>query len=86
MKTILKRYFQIDRNVRRLDVLRAAHQRTLHAIMPDYVAHLLRNSCTNNSNDVNLYEEIQEQQNNVSSDTRMIPMTLTVSTFNNKKQ
>lgn len=76
---------QINRDMRRLDVLRTAHRRTLHAVMPDHVAHMLRNSCISNRNDTkNLCEEIQQRQNNVSTDTQLIPVTITVSTFNHK--
>lgn len=66
-------------------MLRTAHRRTLRAVMPDHVAHMLRSSYISNANDAdNLCEETQRRQNNVSTDTQLIPVTITVSTFNHE--
>ncbi|VVC26042.1 Hypothetical protein CINCED_3A010240 [Cinara cedri] len=42
---------KIDRDMRRLNVLRVAHRRTLHTIIPDHVADLLRKTYSGDAND-----------------------------------
>lgn len=67
---------KVDRDLRRLRVLREAHRRTLHAIVPDHVATLLRRSCRNDANDADdECERTQHQQNYGFGETRPIRTT-----------
>lgn len=69
----------MDRNVRRLCVLREAHRRTLHAIIPDHVTNLLRKRCINDPNDADdEFEGTQSQQSYVFGENRPIPVKITV--------
>lgn len=73
----------MDRDMRRLDVLRTAHRRTLHAIMPDHIAHSLQNSCDSNVNNVNsLCGRTLHKQNNVPSSIQPKLLTINVSIIN----
>lgn len=70
----------MDRDMRRLDVLRTAHRRTLHAIMPDHIAHTLQNSCDSIVNNANsLSGRTLHRQNNVPSSTQPTLLTINVS-------
>lgn len=62
--------------MRRLGVLCTAHRRTLHAVMPDHVVHLLRNTC-GDANDANgLCQGTLQRQNNISPDLQPIPVNI----------
>lgn len=66
---------KVDRDMRRLCVLREAHRRTLHAVIPDHVANLLRQRFSNDPNDADdECEGTQHQQNYVLGGTRLMPM------------
>lgn len=72
----------MDRDVRRLRVLREAHRRTLHAIVPDHVATLLRRSCSNDANDADdECERTQHQQSYGFGETRPIRTTVSILKF-----
>ncbi|XP_025196837.1 uncharacterized protein LOC112595752 [Melanaphis sacchari] len=69
---------KVDRNVRRLCVLREAHRRTLHAVIPDHVTNLLRKRCINDPNDADdEFEGTRRQQNYVFGENRSIPIRTT---------
>jgi len=60
-------------------VLREAHRRILHAIVPDHVADLLRKRCSNDANDADdECEGTPHQQNYIYGENRPIPMRTTV--------
>lgn len=65
--------------MRRLCVLREAHRRILHAIVPDHVSNLLRQSCCNDANDADdECEGTPHQQNYIIGETRPTPMRTSV--------
>lgn len=64
----------MDRDIRRLGVLRAAHRRTLHAIVPDHVANSLR-KIYNSDKD---YGRTLRELNIISSDNQPIPVNHSV--------
>jgi len=71
--------------MRRLCVLREAHRRTLHTIIPDHVTNLLQKRCINDPNDADdEFEVTQHQQNYVFGENRPIPIRTTVSILNYK--
>lgn len=69
----------MDRDIRRLGVLRAAHQRTLHAIIPDHVAYSLQKIYNSDTKNVDRdYGRTLRELNIISADSQPIPMNHSV--------
>jgi hypothetical protein len=66
----------MDREYRRLGVLRVAHRRTLHAIVPDHVANSLQKIYSDTKN-VD-YGRTRRELNLISADNQPIPMNHSV--------
>lgn len=66
----------MDREYRRLGVLRAAHRRTLHAIVPDHVTISLQKIYSDSKN-VD-YGRTRRELNLISTDNQPIPMNHSV--------
>lgn len=73
---------QTDRDIRRLNVLRTAHRRTLRTIIPDHVADSLQKTYNNDANDVD--EELGGTWHNQSRtiDNQPVPIAVNVNILN----
>lgn len=61
--------------MRRLGVLRTAHQKTLRTIVPDHVADSLRKFCNDNPNDANKKHEETRNEQSGTINSRLFPIS-----------